>query len=134
MSSHARHEADHRPRRERVLVVDDHPDFRRLARALLEAAGYTVVGEAGDGDTALARARALQPDLVLLDVQLPGRDGIAVAEALERDGDPPAVVLVSARPAADYGDRLRACGAAGFIPKQRLTIASFGAVAGLGAT
>lgn len=130
MSLHAHGDTDHRTAGERVLVVDDHPDFRRLARALLEAAGYRVVGEAGDGDTALARARELQPDIVLLDVQMPGRDGIAVAEALEHDAHPPAVVLVSARPAEDYGDRLRACGAAGFIPKQGLTVASFEAVAG----
>ncbi|HEY7074098.1 MAG TPA: response regulator transcription factor [Solirubrobacteraceae bacterium] len=56
-----------------ALVVDDHASFRRSARRLLEAAGYEVVGEAGDGSAALAAVRTLAPDLVLLDVVLPTR-------------------------------------------------------------
>ena len=58
-----------------VLIVDDHRDFRAFARALLEAGGFEVVGEAVDGASALVTARALKPALVLLDVQLPDIDG-----------------------------------------------------------
>ncbi|MGZ8695124.1 MAG: response regulator, partial [Gaiellaceae bacterium] len=62
-----------------VLIVDDHPSFRGMARALLESEGFTVIGEAEDGATAIARYRELKPDIVLLDVQLPDTDGFAVA-------------------------------------------------------
>jgi CheY-like chemotaxis protein len=65
-----------------VLIVDDHADFRALARSLLEAAGYEVVGEAHDGMSALAAARALRPGFVLLDIQLPDADGFAVCKRL----------------------------------------------------
>jgi len=65
-----------------VLIVDDHAGFRRLARRLLEASGLTVVGDASDGASAVAAARALDPDLVLLDVVLPDSDGFAVAEQI----------------------------------------------------
>ena len=65
-----------------VLIVDDHADFRAFARTLLEAGGFEVVGEARDGASALSAARALRPELVLLDVQLPDIDGFAVCEQL----------------------------------------------------
>ena len=65
-----------------VLIVDDHDDFRVSARSLLEAEGFAVVGEAADGPEALAQAERLAPDVVLLDIQLPGLDGFAVAERL----------------------------------------------------
>ncbi|HEX8099606.1 MAG TPA: response regulator, partial [Actinomycetota bacterium] len=56
--------------RSTVLVVDDFADFRHAARRLLEAEGFSVVGEAGDGESALRAARELSPDIVLLDIQL----------------------------------------------------------------
>src|SRR5262249_13778798 len=62
-----------------VLIVDDHAHFRRLARRVLEAGGFSVVGEAADGASALAAASELRPQLVVLDVMLPDLDGIAVA-------------------------------------------------------
>jgi CheY-like chemotaxis protein len=68
-----------------VLIVDDHADFRLFARSLLEAGGFEIVGEAQDGASALAAARALKPGLVLLDVQLPDIDGFAVCERLAGD-------------------------------------------------
>jgi DNA-binding NarL/FixJ family response regulator len=61
-----------------VLIVDDHPGFRAVARRLLEIEGYEVVGEAADGTTALVAVRELRPDVVLLDVQLPDVDGFEV--------------------------------------------------------
>ena len=89
-----------------VLVVDDHAGFRELARTLLEDGGYAVVGEAGDGATALRAARTLHPDAVLLDVHLPDMDGFAVAAALAREEPAPRVVLTSAD--ADEARRLAA--------------------------
>jgi DNA-binding NarL/FixJ family response regulator len=111
-----------------VLVVDDHPTFRTTARSLLEAEGFDVVGEAVDGADALAKARDLQPDVVLLDVQLPDLDGFEIASRLCRNGNSPAVVLVSSRDAADYGELIPACGARGFIPKAELSGASIRAL------
>lgn len=111
----------------RVLIVDDHQPFRAIARDLLEGAGYIVSGEAGDAAGALAEVAAKAPDVVLLDVQLPDQDGFAVATALTAEGGP-AVVLVSSREADDYGARVESCGARGFIPKSRLSAATFAAL------
>ena len=63
----------------RVLIVDDHAPFRALARRVLTADGFDIVGDATDGASALDAARALRPDVVLLDVQLPDVDGFRVA-------------------------------------------------------
>jgi DNA-binding NarL/FixJ family response regulator len=104
-----------------VLIVDDHPSFRALARAVLEAEGFTVVGEAIDAAGAIGAARALAPDAVLLDVQLPDSDGFAVAGRLADEATPPAVVLTSSRDAEDYGALVPACGARGLIPKHALS-------------
>jgi CheY-like chemotaxis protein len=65
-----------------VLIVDDHPEFRESASALLEAEGFAVIGEAADGDEAIAAVERLRPQVVLLDIQLPDLDGFAVAERL----------------------------------------------------
>jgi CheY-like chemotaxis protein len=80
-----------------VLVVDDHAPFRRAVRGLLTASGFDVVGEAADGDEAVRMAAATHPRLVLLDIQLPDRDGFAVAEELDRLPVPPVIVLISRR-------------------------------------
>ena len=103
-----------------VLIVDDHPSFRASARAILQAEGFDIVGEAEDGKTAVASAHALKPDVILLDVQLPDMDGFAVCRALHLNGGPPAVVLVSSRDASDYGALIQQSGARGFIPKAEL--------------
>ena len=111
-----------------VLVVDDNPRFRSRARRWLEDEGFTVVGEAGDGASALEAVGAHRPAVVLLDVQLPDVSGLDVAERLARDPDGPAVVLTSTRDAADFGDRVARSGARGFVPKSEF---SGGAVAAL---
>ena len=67
-----------------VLIVDDHPSFRATARAVLEAEGFDVVGEARDGAEPVELAAALHPDVVLLDVQLPDSTGFEVAAELSR--------------------------------------------------
>jgi DNA-binding NarL/FixJ family response regulator len=101
-----------------VLIVDDRASFRRVARALLEADGFEVIGEAGDGAAAVHAVVALAPDVVLLDVRLPDRSGVDVARELRAGTRPPAVVLTST---ADYAHAAAGCGAAGFIPKGRLS-------------
>ena len=114
----------------RVLIVDDHAPFRRLARLLLATDGFDVVGEAGDGTAAVSAARRLRPDVVLLDVQLPGVDGFGVAEALTADAPAPVVVLVSSRSRTDYGHRVAGSAAHGFIEKAQLSGAALRSVLG----
>jgi DNA-binding NarL/FixJ family response regulator len=104
-----------------VVIADDHPSFRASARAILEADGFEVVGEADDGAAAIAASRLLGPDVILLDVQLPDMDGFAVLDRLERPEGRPAVVLVSSRDASDYGALIEQSGARGFIPKAELS-------------
>jgi CheY-like chemotaxis protein len=104
-----------------VLIVDDHESFRRTARALLEAEGFHVVGEAADGEEALRAVAELAPSLVLLDLQLPGMDGFEVAERLTAQPDGPAVVLVSSRDGSDFGALVEESGARGFVRKDELS-------------
>ena len=104
-----------------VLIVDDHAAFRERARALLQDDGFEVVGEACDGDAAVEAARRLRPQIVLLDVRLPGIDGFEVAGRLAAGPDPPAVVLISSRAASTYRRRLRGSPARGFIAKTELS-------------
>ena len=104
-----------------VLIVDDHDGFRRSARALLEAEGFAVVGDAADGASAIAAVERLRPDVVLLDVQLPAMDGFAVAEQLAAAAHPPRVVLISSREAAAYGPRVSAAPVCGFLAKRELS-------------
>jgi DNA-binding NarL/FixJ family response regulator len=111
-----------------IVVVDDHPGFRSMVRQMLEEAGFVVVGEAADGRSALETIAAVRPDLVLLDVQLPDMDGFAVTAELERSGPDTAVVLTSVRPVADFGRRVSAASALGFIPKAELSGAALSAL------
>jgi DNA-binding NarL/FixJ family response regulator len=104
-----------------VVIVDDHPGFRSSARALLEAAGFEVVGEAEDGESPLAAVERLHPRIVLLDIQLPDIGGFAVAERLARADNPPTVVLVSTRPVSSYRRRLARSPVRGFISKSDLS-------------
>jgi DNA-binding NarL/FixJ family response regulator len=111
-----------------LLIVDDHPSFRASARAILQAEGFDVVGEAEDGATALAAAKALQPDVVLLDVQLPDMSGFDVCERLRANGAALDVVLVSSREASDYGPCIEKSGATGFVTKGELSGAAVAAL------
>jgi DNA-binding NarL/FixJ family response regulator len=112
----------------RVLIVDDHPSFRATARALLQAEGYDVVGEAETGVSALKQAKDLEPDLVLLDVQLPDFDGFEVAARLTGNGSTIDVVLCSSRDGSDFGPLVSQSGARGFIAKAELSGAALKAV------
>jgi DNA-binding NarL/FixJ family response regulator len=113
-----------------VLIVDDHPSFRLSARRMLEADGYTVIGEAADGAAALEAARELDPDLVLLDVQLPDLDGFEVAWRLRAAGGRSAIVLTSTRESSDFGEEIAASPARGFVTKGELSGAALAALIG----
>jgi len=101
----------------RVLIVDDHASFRSCTRALLESEGFNIVGEAADGESAVALAAELQPELVLLDIQLPDINGFAVAEQLLASDPQVQIVLVSSRDRASYGPLIEQSGARGFLSK-----------------
>ena len=113
-----------------VLIVDDHAAFRSAARAILQAAGFDVVGEAVDGAAAIAAVNALRPDVVLLDIQLPDVDGFAVARQLPVDG--PVIVLTSSRSASSFRRRLAANPEWSFIPKSDLSAEALAAAVAAG--
>lgn len=103
-----------------VLIVDDHTAFRTFVRAMLEADGIDVAGEATDGAQAVEAVETLHPDVVLLDINLPKLDGFEVARRVSTP-DGPKVVLTSSRPASDYGSKLDDSPAIGFLPKNELS-------------
>ena len=103
----------------RVLLVDDQPQFRRAAAALINAtAGLVLVGEAGSGEQAVDLADELAPDLIVMDVRLPGIDGPEATRRILADAPATRVVLVSTYEQADLTGDLDRCGASGFVRKQ----------------
>jgi DNA-binding NarL/FixJ family response regulator len=103
-----------------VLVVDDDPGFRGLAVRMLTAAGLKVVGQADSAAAAMAAARAVKPDAVLVDVDLPDRNGIALALELSALPWRPRVVLTSVDFDAARPDDVRRSGARAFVHKADL--------------
>ena len=103
-----------------VLLIDDDPGFRRLARRTLRGSGLTVVGEADTAATGSSAARSLKPDVMLVDVGLPDSDGISLASELSALPWSPRVVLTSVDPDAATPEDVRRSGARGFVPKQDL--------------
>ena len=113
----------------KVMLVDDHASFRASARWLLETEGYEVVAEAASGECALDLVVSARPELVLLDIGLPGIDGFQVAIALRALFPGARIVLTSSRELCDLGsDRVLACGAAGFVHKADLSHAALAAI------
>jgi two-component system invasion response regulator UvrY len=103
-----------------VLIVDDQAAFRRAARRVVALLpGFDVVAEVETGEASVEAARALRPDLVLMDVHLPGIDGLeATRRILEAEnGTRPVVLLLSTYEASDYARQAAACGAAAYLPK-----------------
>jgi DNA-binding NarL/FixJ family response regulator len=104
----------------RVLLVDDQPQFRRAAAMLIRATdGLALAGEAASGEDAVALARDLRPDLVLMDVRLPGINGPDATRQILAENPGIRVILVSTYEASDLPD-LDSCGAIGFLRKQDL--------------
>ena len=103
----------------RVLIVDDQEPFRMAARLVVEATdGFEVAGEAESGEASVDLAKELMPDLVLMDVNLPGIDGLdATRQILDGGDEPPVVLLLSTYEEAEYAPRAAECGAAAYIPK-----------------
>jgi DNA-binding NarL/FixJ family response regulator len=103
-----------------VLIVDDDHDFGRAAAELLADRGYRVLGQATTAAEALARCDQLDPDAVLLDVGLPDGDGVTLAQKLNARPHRPRILLTSSDRKAVSPERVRQCGASGFIPKAHL--------------
>ena len=102
----------------RVLVVDDQPPFQSAAREVIESMeSFEVVAVLDTGEAAVRAVETSRPDLVLLDVNLPGISGLEAARRITSLPDPPAVLLLSTYDIADYGDEVVECGARGFLPK-----------------
>jgi len=105
-----------------LLVVDDHEGFRSFVSTLLDGDRFSIAAVAEDGESALEAVNRLRPDLVLLDIQLPGMSGFEVAERLASGAYRPDVVLTSTREAADFGARLRNAPVLGFVPKNEMSV------------
>ena len=103
-----------------VLLIDDDPGFRRLARRTLAGTRLSVIGEADTVASGASAARELKPDIVLLDVGLPDGDGITLAGELTALPWGPRVVLTSVDPDAASPDEVERSGAEGFVPKHDL--------------
>jgi DNA-binding NarL/FixJ family response regulator len=105
----------------RVLVVDDQVLFRDvMGRVVEETEGFLLVGSAGSAEESLATVAALRPDLVLMDVNLPGIDGMEATRRLRSAVWSPVVVLLSTYDETDFGGQALDCGAVAYIPKAAL--------------
>lgn len=103
----------------RVLVVDDHPVVRRgLSACLAEQPPLLVVGEAADGEEAMRQTRALKPDIVLVDINMPRMDGLQVTEVLRREAPKVRVVILSVHNRPDYVQRVTKAGARAYLLKD----------------
>lgn len=103
----------------RVLIVDDQEPFRMAARMVVEATeGFEVVGEADTGERSIEMARELDPDLVLMDVNLPGINGLEATRRILGTSDRVVILLLSTYEEDEYAPRAVECGAAGYIPKS----------------
>jgi two-component system, NarL family, invasion response regulator UvrY len=104
-----------------VLVADDHAPFRRAVRAVVSAtSGFELLAEAASGEEAVAMARSLEPDLVLMDINMPGIGGIAASRRISAVCTTTVVVLTSTYARDDLPREARSCGAAAYVPKQNV--------------
>ena len=102
----------------RVLIVDDQLPFREASRMVVEMTeGFEVAGEAQNGEEAVELAARLRPDLILMDVQMPGIDGLEATRQITAMDDPPPVVVMSTHESADYQSTALRAGAVDFVPK-----------------
>ncbi|HGY9626039.1 response regulator transcription factor [Pseudomonas juntendi] len=101
-----------------VLMVDDHPTVRLAVRMLLERERFRVIGESGDGIDAVQQARSLRPDVVILDIGLPGLDGMEVIKRLQLLEPAPKIMVLTGQPADLYVRRCLDAGIAAFVNKD----------------
>jgi DNA-binding NarL/FixJ family response regulator len=102
-----------------VLIVDDQEPFRRAAAAVVSSTdGFVMVGAVGSGEESVGAVLASSPDLVLMDVRLPGIDGMEATRRIRALPSPPLVVLVSTYDRAEFGDEVARCGAGGYVTKS----------------
>jgi DNA-binding NarL/FixJ family response regulator len=116
------------PLRPRLVIIDDHPVFREVAREIFEERDYTVLGVADCAAAAYAVVERCAPDVAIVDVRLGTVSGFDVAAALTRSHPSLAVLLVSTNPDAGDPDRVLASGACGFVSKSRLATVDLGAL------
>ncbi len=103
----------------RVLIVDDQEPFRLAARMVVEATdGFEVVGESETGEASIEAAHDLDPDLVLMDVNLPGINGLEATRQILSGSDRVVILLLSTYEEEEYAPRAAECGAAAYIPKS----------------
>jgi DNA-binding NarL/FixJ family response regulator len=114
----------------RCLLVDDSDAFLETASLLLEREGLTVVGLASSIAEALQHARALRPDVILVDIGLGTESGFTLARLLARDNQSADVILISAGAEADYAELIEESSAAGFLAKSELSASRIGQILG----
>ncbi len=103
----------------RVLIVDDQLPFREASRMVVEMTdGFEVAGEAVDGEEGVEMCATLRPDLVLMDVQMPGIDGIEATRRMMNLEDPPHVLVMSTHESGSFEEPALAAGAIAFLPKS----------------
>lgn len=101
-----------------ILIVDDHPIIRLAMHMLLEKEKYDIVGEASNGVTAIDLARKLKPDIIVLDIGLPGLDGFEVIERLQLSDNKAKIIVLTGLSAEIYVGRCIRAGVAGFVSKD----------------
>lgn len=105
-------------RRIKVMVVDDNPQFASAAaRFLAESGGFELLANAHSGSEALARAEKERPDLMLIDIRMPGLNGLAVASLIKARQTPPKIVMMTLEDGEGYRSGAVAAGADGFLAK-----------------
>ncbi len=102
----------------RILIADDHALVRNVLRNAVEAAGHEVVGEAADGEAVVALARDLRPHVVLMDLSMPGIDGVSATRSLRREAPDAAVLVVTMHAEPELLDAARTAGASGYLLKD----------------
>jgi DNA-binding NarL/FixJ family response regulator len=112
-----------------VVIADDHPIFRMGLRQILDSdAALRLVAEAGDGDEALAAVASTQPDIAVLDIDMPGRDGLAVSRALRDQRSPTRVILLTLHMDAWFVNTALDAGVQGYVPKDSAVTEIIGAI------
>ena len=107
----------------RVLIIDDQLPFREASRMVVEMTdGFEVVGEAENGEDGVDMAETLRPDLVLMDVQMPGIDGLEATRRITSLPEPPVVLVMSTHESGSYDGPAQAAGAIGFVPKSQFSM------------